>query len=76
MNIPKLLANRYGKLKLVFRCIFYAKTVLRTHNALKNNSPVQNRSTRFLLYLIYHSLLEGLTDISRYICQMYRVVIS
>ena len=67
MNIPKLLANRYGKLKLVFRCIFHAKTVLRTHNALKNNST---------LYLIYHSLLEGLTDISRYICQMYRVVIS
>ena len=74
MNIPKLLANRYGKLKLVFRCIFHAKTVLRTHNALKNNSTVQK--TRFLLYLIYYSLLEGFTDISRYICQMYRVVIS
>jgi len=68
MNIPKLLVNRYGKLELVFRCIFYAKTVARTQRTQKQfASSKKVNSVRNILIKIYHSFLEGLTDISRYI---------
>ena len=57
MNIPKLPANRYGKLELVFRCIFYAKTVARTHRTQKQfASPKKVNSVPSILIKIYQSL--------------------
>ena len=57
MNIPKLPANRYGKLELVFRCIFYAKTVARTHRTQKQfASPKKVNSVPTILIKIYQSL--------------------